>query len=347
MTGDAKIASLRAGDSLPAGRGRAARRHNARSHRLPRTPALLGSVHTQPTSAEIANMICRGHHARQLLEAGVVACRDLGSVNGYALGLRDAICAGSIPGPLVQACGLAVCATGGYGGAIGLECYGADAMTRGVRQIVKGGRRRRKDHGFRRVNSPGPEPGPCELTETGFRLRSTPRTHGSKVAIHAHGVTAIRRGIWCGVDSVEHGVFASERSWMRCAAAVPISCRRSLHPITPWRRGCVASRTIPTICAANPSSSAIATCSKNIAERGVNIAFGTDAGNTYDPFDKAYYELVLMVEAALRRNRRLLPPPSALRRLWAFPTVWGELAAGKMRRSSAGRMATLSKTSIT
>ena len=37
---------------------------------------------------------------------------------------------------------------------------------------------------------------------------------------------------------------------------------------------------------------------RKCAEKGVNIAFGTDAGNTYDPYDKAYFELVLMVEAA-------------------------------------------------
>ena len=157
-------------------------------------------------------MICRGvYHARQLLEAGVVACRDLGSVNGYALGLRDAICAGSIPGPLVQACGLAVCATGGHGGAIGLECDGADAMTRGVRQIVKAGADVVKIMVSGGVNSPGPEPGPCELTETELQAAvDAAHAMGRKVTIHAHGVTAIRRGIWCGVDSVEHGVFMSE-----------------------------------------------------------------------------------------------------------------------------------------
>ena len=38
---------------------------------------------------------------------------------------------------------------------------------------------------------------------------------------------------------------------------------------------------------------------KRCSEKGVPIAFGTDAGNTYDPYDKAYFELVLMVEAGL------------------------------------------------
>ena len=61
------------------------------------------------------------------------------------------------------------------------------------------------------VNSPGPEPGPCELTweeiQTGIE---TAHNWGRKVGVHAHGNTAIRRCVDAGVDSIEHGVFMTE-----------------------------------------------------------------------------------------------------------------------------------------
>ena len=65
------------------------------------------------------------------------------------------------------------------------------------------------------------------------------------------------------------------------------------------------------------------------AERGVNIAFGTDAGNTYDPFDKAYYELVLMVEAGLTPEQAFTAASVGSAALMGISDRLGELAAGK------------------
>lgn len=335
LTEGAKIASLGTRETIPCP-------PDAERVRLPgvTTPGLIDChVHLlcsdlfirSPTSAEIANMICRGvYHARQLLEAGVVACRDLGSVNGYALGLRDAICAGSIPGPLVQACGLAVCATGGHGGAIGLECDGADAMTRGVRQIVKAGADVVKIMVSGGVNSPGPEPGPCELTETELQAAvDAAHAMGRKVAIHAHGVTAIRRGIWCGVDSVEHGVFMSEEIMdeMRRRGAYLVPTLSA--PYYAVEEGLRREPNNPDHLRSKSVVQRHRDMLKKCAERGVNIAFGTDAGNTYDPFDKAYYELVLMVEAGLTPEQAFTAASVGSAALMGISDRLGELAAGK------------------
>ncbi|MEZ4509585.1 MAG: amidohydrolase family protein [Eubacteriales bacterium] len=160
----------------------------------------------------VSAMICRGAaNAKALLKAGVVACRDLGSVGGYALGLRDSVDAGELAGPRVQACGYAICATGGHGYGISYEADGKDAVTRCVRQVVKDGADVVKLMVSGGVNSPGPEPGPCELSmdeiQSGVDAAHAP---GRKVAVHTHGNTAIRRCVEAGVDSIEHGVFMSE-----------------------------------------------------------------------------------------------------------------------------------------
>ena len=253
------------------------------------------------SNAKDARVVCQGaRNAALLLEAGVVGCRDLGSVRGYALGLRDAINAGEIPGPLVQATGLALCATGGHGGSIGLECDSPDEMRKGARQLIKDGADIVKIMVSGGVNSPGPEPGPSELTEEELRAGvDAAHAMGRKVAIHAHGNTAIRRGVLAGVDSVEHGVFMTED-------IMDMMLERGTYLVptlsAPYYAVAEGLRVDP----GNPdhlrSQSVIARhrdVLRRCAEKGVNIAFGTDAGNTYDPHEKAAFELVLMVEAGL------------------------------------------------
>ena len=58
---------------------------------------------------EMARLVCQGlRNANLLLSAGVVACRDLGSVRGCSLGIRDAIDQGIVQGPKVLAAGLSI-----------------------------------------------------------------------------------------------------------------------------------------------------------------------------------------------------------------------------------------------
>lgn len=170
---------------------------------------------------------------------------------------------------------------------------------------------------------------------------------GRKVAIHAHGVTAIRRGIWCGVDSVEHGVFMSEEIMdeMRRRGAYLVPTLSA--PYYAVEEGLRREPNNPDHLRSKSVVQRHRDMLKKCAERGVNIAFGTDAGNTYDPFDKAYYELVLMVEAGLTPEQAFTAASVGSAALMGISDRLGELAAAKMRRSSAGRMATLSKTSIT
>ena len=55
-----------------------------------------------------AALVCEGvSNARELLKAGVVACRDLGSYKGYALGIRDAVKKGLLEGPEIVEIGRA------------------------------------------------------------------------------------------------------------------------------------------------------------------------------------------------------------------------------------------------
>lgn len=68
---------------------------------------------------------------------------------------------------------------------------------------------------------------------------------------------------------------------------------------------------------------------RKCSEKGVKIAFGTDAGNTYDPYDKAYFELVLMVEAGLTPEQAFTAATVGSADLMGLSDSLGTLEEGK------------------
>ena len=152
---------------------------------------------------------------------------------------------------------------------------------------------------------------------------------GRKVAIHAHGNTAIRRGVWAGVDSVEHGVFMTED-------IMDEMVRRGTYIVPTLSAPYYAVEEGLRVDPGNPdhlrSKSVIQRhrdMLRKCAEKGVNIAFGTDAGNTYDPYDKAYFELVLMVEAGLTPLKAFTAATVGSADLMGLSDSLGTLEAGK------------------
>ena len=283
------------------------------------------------THREMSRMVCQGlRNANELLSAGVVACRDLGSVNGCSLGIRDAINGGIVPGPKVLTTGLSISITAGHGGSIALQCDSPDEMRKGVRTIIRDGADVVKLMASGGVNSPGPEPGPCELTEAEFAAGvEAAHAMGRKVAIHAHGNTAIRRGVWAGVDSVEHGVFMTEdimdEMVRRCTYIVPTLSA----PYYAVEEGLRLDPNNPDHLRSKSVVQRHRDMLKRCSEKGVPIAFGTDAGNTYDPYDKAYFELVLMVTAGLTPLQAFTAATVGSADLMGLSDSLGTLEAGK------------------
>jgi len=280
---------------------------------------------------EMARLVCQGlRNAHLLLSAGVVACRDLGSVRGCSLGIRDAIDQGIVQGPKVLAAGLSISVTAGHGGSIALQCDGPDEMRRGVRTVIRDGADVVKLMASGGVNSPGPEPGPCELTEAEFSAAvEAARAMGRKVAIHAHGETAIRRGVSAGVDSVEHGVFMTEDIMDEMARRGVYLVPTLSAPYYAVEEGLRADPGNPDHLRSRSVVQRHRDMLKRCSEKGVPIAFGTDAGNTYDPYEKAYFELVLMVEAGLTPLEAFTAATVGAADLMGLSGSLGTLEAGK------------------
>lgn len=280
---------------------------------------------------EAANIICRGaYNSKQLLKSGVVACRDLGAYNGYSLGIRDAINRGEILGPKIITCGHAICTTGGHGFEISYEADGIEEMRKYVRKVVKDGADVVKIMVSGGVNSPGPEPGPSEFTKEEIEVGiATAHGLGRKVAVHTHGNSAIRYCVEAGVDSIEHGVFMSEDIMdmmvQKGTYLVPTLC-------APYYAVKEGMRLEPDNKDHAKSKEVMArhrNVLKRCSEKGVKIAFGTDAGSPYNPYEESAYEMVLMVEAGLTPLQALSAATKGSANLLGIEEELGTLEVGK------------------
>lgn len=229
-------------------------------------------------------------NARVTLEAGFTSVRDVGSADWIALGLRNAIDAGAIPGPRMLVSNYAVGSTGGHAdqdpvppqrlpSATPLQgvCNGADECRAAVRYQIKYGANVIKfmpSGGVLSLADPVDSP---ELTQAEMdTIINEAHAWGRKVAAHAHGDKAARMAVQAGTDSIEHGSFIEDDTLRLMKAK--------------------GTYLVPTISAVTHVDEKIATFPPAIAEKGraasshlritfrhavqigVPVALGTDAG---------------------------------------------------------------------
>ncbi len=173
-----------------------------------------------------ADLALRGAgFAKKTLDAGFTCVRDLGSIDGVAIAVRNAIAQGTIPGPRIWAAGRIISTTGGHGDPTNgwsdrLVPRGGrdDSVIDGPQQAAEAVRQHYKDGadtikitatgGVLSIAKNGMNP---QFTEDEVRaVTTTAHDYGFKVAAHAHGTEGIKRAIRGGVDSIEHGTFLDD-----------------------------------------------------------------------------------------------------------------------------------------
>jgi len=155
-------------------------------------------------------------YARRTLEAGFTSVRDMGAMEYVDVALRNAINRGAVPGPRIQASGLAISATGGHGDIVGFSprlkfeqfsgvADGPDAVRALVRRNVKYGADVIKLIATAGVLSEEESVGAPQysLDEMKTAVEEAARW-GRKVAAHAHGTEGIKQAAAAGVASIEH-----------------------------------------------------------------------------------------------------------------------------------------------
>jgi len=228
-------------------------------------------------------------NARLTLLAGFTTVRNVGA-EGYAdVALRDAINAGDVIGPRMQASGPPLGITGGHcdsnllapefhysaeGAADGVEAvmhrvreeikYGADV----IKFCASGGVFSKGDNPLLEQYSP---PEMQALIAESHRL-------GRKVATHAHSALAIKDAVRAGVDSIEHGIFLDQEGIALMKEhgtfLVPTS-----YPLFWFEEHAPSMHMPPWVM--EKAAIIIPAAKKNMAvafRSGVRVALGTDAG---------------------------------------------------------------------
>ncbi len=164
------------------------------------------------------------HYAKATLEAGITTVRDVGSDDYIALGLRNAIKAGVIPGPRMLVSNYAMGSTGGHAdqgpvppqtiavaGPIRGVCNGPEECREAVRYQIKYGADVIKFMPSGGVLSLSDPVDNVQLTQEEMNaIVSEAHAWNRKVAAHCHGDRAAKMAIAAGVDSIEHGSFLKD-----------------------------------------------------------------------------------------------------------------------------------------
>jgi imidazolonepropionase-like amidohydrolase len=176
----------------------------------------LNAFRSETTLIHYPAMALRAaRYARETLEYGITAVRDMHAPGGTIIDLRRAIDAGQIEGPRIKACGLGLTVTGGHMDQPGFgdhvmfrdmnaNCEGPDGFRRGVREQIKRGA------DFIKLN-------PCvgsRRDERYFRFEMTlaeitaaceeAHEQGLMVGAHTSGGPPLSAAIRAGCDTVEH-----------------------------------------------------------------------------------------------------------------------------------------------
>jgi imidazolonepropionase-like amidohydrolase len=193
--------------------------------------------------------------AHRALAVGITTIRDLGDRSYLSLTLRDWFLAGAEVGPRIVASGPPITTRNGHCWFLGGEVDGPDGVRQAVRERVARGVDVIKvmASGGNMTPTVGPHESQFGRAELGVALEEAHRA-GLALAVHAHGVDAVRDALAVGADSIEHCTFftadgvdaapevleelASSRSVVSMTAAV-VAGAAAVHPAIVKRLGAI------------------------------------------------------------------------------------------------------------
>jgi imidazolonepropionase-like amidohydrolase len=279
------------------------------------------------------------HYAKLTLEAGVTTVRDVGSIDYIALGLRNAIRAGMIPGPNMLVSNYAIGSTGGHAdrdpfppqlvapsGVIQGICNGPDECRAAVRYQIKYGADVIKFMPSGGVLSLTDPVDNVQLTQEEMNaLVSEAHAWKRKVAAHCHGDRAAKMAIAAGVDSIEHGTFLQDDTLSEMK-------RRHVYLVPTisaayWKGKNMDQLPPPIAVKARPAFAQIDQMVQHAVRIGVPIAMGTDAA--VGPHGKNAVEFWLLTKDGMTPAQALIAGTANGAELLGISEQTGTLQPGK------------------
>ncbi|MFD7432242.1 amidohydrolase family protein [Streptomyces sp. NPDC059818] len=221
--------------------------------------------------------------ARQLLDSGVTTVRDLGDRNGLALRLRDSIARDGVLGPRILSAGTPLTRPGGhcwfFGGEVDSEAALRELVRRNAEEGVDVIKVMATGGG---ITKGGPPVWQAQFTTAELHLVvAEARKAGLPVAAHAHGTAGIEAAVAAGVTTLEHCTWMAQDGF----------------DVRPDLVAEIAAKEIRVCPAASPDWRGFAERFgveraeemfgrlRWMADQGVRLIAGTDAGVTHAVFD--------------------------------------------------------------
>jgi imidazolonepropionase-like amidohydrolase len=279
------------------------------------------------------------HYAKLTLEAGITTVRDVGSSDYIALGLRNAIKAGMIPGPRMLVSNYAIGSTGGHAdqspvppqriavaGPILGVCNGPEECREAVRYQVKYGADVIKFMPSGGVLSLADPVDNVQLTQEEMNaIVSEAHNWGRKVAAHCHGDRAAKMAIAAGVDSIEHGSFLQDDTLLEMK-------KKHVYLVATLFAGAWVGEHLdtfpPSIAVKARAAAAQAQLMfQHAVKIGTPLAMGTDAA--VEPHGLNAREFSLMTKNGLSASQALMAGTANGADLLGLADQIGTLTAGK------------------
>ncbi len=281
---------------------------------------------------------------KKTLMAGITTARDVGSADFMDVGLRNAVRAGTIPGPRMLVAVHSIGATGGHCdfqggfrfGVFGREAAPEDGVINGPEEARKAVRLNAKygadviktcaTGGVLSLNDDVDTP---QLTQEELNaIVDEAHALRKKTAAHAHGAEGAKRAIRAGIDSIEHGTFMDDEAldMMKARGTVFIPTLMA----TQGGREKLGSGTYPPAVEAKMRAAieAINQTVKRAIAKGVRIGMGTDAA-VY-PHGRNTEEFHMLVDLGMQPIDALRAGTSVDAELLGIQNRVGTLESGKL-----------------
>ena len=282
-------------------------------------------------------------YARTTLLAGFTTVRDLGG-DGVNIALRNAINAGHVEGPRIFTAGKSIATTGGHadptngvrndlmgdpGPAEGV-INGPDDARKAVRQRYKNGADLIKITATGGVLSYAKDGSSPQFTEEELRaIIETANDYNMTTAAHAHGAEGMKRAVEAGITTIEHGTLMTEEVMdlmkEKGTYYVPTITAGKSVADSAKIRGYYPSIVVPKALAIGPK---IQDTFAKAYQRGVKIAFGTDAG--VFAHGKNAKEFGYMTEAGMPPMEAIQSATSVAATVLKMEDELGSLEKGKL-----------------
>ena len=280
------------------------------------------------------------NYARRTLLAGFTTVRDVAAANFIDVSMRDAINAGTIPGPRMFVATHMLTITGGHGD---FSCGFHEHLfaepgfqngvvntpedgVRAVRYMIKYGADLIKFAATGGVLSLADSQAGEQLTLAEMKaIVETAHTLERKVAAHAHGAAGLKHALEAGVDSIEHGTYLDDEA----IALFKQSGAYMVPTISAGKWVESQAKDYPPAIAekAKGLGTLIQQAFARAYKNGVKLAFGTDAG-VY-PHGQNAREFEYMVEAGMPAIEATMAATRNAADLLGMSSVLGTVQAGR------------------